>query len=84
MAGRVGARLVKQKQETDMKTRSLAPIAVAGFMVSTLVVPAYAQQDKSVFELGAAEAKQSSEDFKPAPAVKKRGAAFFVPGPGQM
>jgi len=51
-----------------MKTRSLAPIAVAGFMVSTLVVPAYAQQDKSVFELGAAEAKQSSEDFKPAPA----------------
>ncbi len=51
-----------------MKTRSLAAIAIAGFMVSTLVVPAYAQQDKSIFDMGAAEAKQTSTDFTPAPA----------------
>ena len=39
----------------------------SGLMVASLSGLAYADQDKTIFELGAAEAKQTSKDFKPTP-----------------
>ena len=50
-----------------MKIKSLTTMAVSGLMVASLSGLAYADQDKTIFELGAAEAKQTSKDFKPAP-----------------
>ena len=49
-----------------MKIESLTTMAVSGLMVASLSGLAYADQDKTIFELGAAEAKQTSKDFKPA------------------
>ncbi|MGB6289177.1 MAG: DUF1254 domain-containing protein, partial [Desulfobulbales bacterium] len=54
-----------------MKMKLLTTLAVTGLMAAALTVPAQALQDKTIFELGAAEAKQTSKDFKPAPAKIK-------------
>ena len=56
-------------------------MALAGLMVTSLVVRAYAQQNKSIFELAGAEAKQTSKDFKPAPEkMKTRFGTLEFPG----
>jgi hypothetical protein len=54
----------------EMKTKSLLAMTAIGLTTVALAASAQAQQDKSIFELGAAEAKQTSKDFKvfkPAP-----------------
>ena len=51
-----------------MKPKSLKHLATLGLLTAGLVAPVHAA-DQSIFELGAAEPKQSSEDFKPAPAT---------------
>ena len=53
-----------------MKTKSLMAMTASALAVA-LAAPVQGQQDTSIFELGAAEAKQSSKDFKPAPAKIK-------------
>ena len=53
-----------------MCKKILATTAIAGVIATAMVLPVQAQADKSIFELGAAEAKQTSKDykeFKPAP-----------------
>jgi len=54
-----------------MKTKILVALTITGLMAASLLAPAYALEDKSIFELGAAQAKQTSKDFKPAPAKLK-------------
>ena len=49
-----------------MKTKSLIAMTAIGLMAMALAAPTHANE-KSIFELGAAEAKQTSKDFKPAP-----------------
>ena len=51
-----------------MKPKSLKQLAALGLLAAGLGAPFHAT-GQSIFELGAAEPKQSSEDFKPAPAT---------------
>ena len=50
--------------------KSLTILALASLVAASMAVPVQAK-DKTIFELGAAEAKQTSKDFKPAPAQIK-------------
>ena len=50
-----------------MKTRIFTALAAVGFMVSTLIAPASAQQETSFSEMASSEAKYTPGDFKPAP-----------------
>jgi hypothetical protein len=52
-----------------MKIKSLTTMAVSGLMVASLSGLACADQEKTIFELGAAQKKQTSKDFKPAPCL---------------
>ena len=54
-----------------MKMKLLFAMTAIGLTAVALAAPVQAQQDKTIFELGAAEAKQTSKDFKPAPAKIK-------------
>jgi hypothetical protein len=54
--------------EDEMKPRSLKQLAALGLLAAGLGAPFHAS-GQSIFELGAAEPKQSSEDFRPAPAT---------------
>ena len=54
-----------------MKMKLLTAMAVSGLLVAGLIGLAYADQEKTIFELGAAQKKQTSKDFKPAPATLK-------------
>ncbi|MGB5278633.1 MAG: DUF1254 domain-containing protein, partial [Gammaproteobacteria bacterium] len=54
-----------------MQNKTALTAIAAGLMAVALATPAQALQDKTIFELGAAEAKQTSKDFKPAPAKIK-------------
>ena len=49
-----------------MKMKSVTTLAVVGLMAASLLAPAYAQKEKSIFEQAATAAKQSAKDFKPA------------------
>ncbi len=49
----------------------LTTLVATGLMATSLFGPAYADQEKSIFELGASEAKQTSKSFKGAPAEIK-------------
>ncbi|MGB5278634.1 MAG: DUF1254 domain-containing protein [Gammaproteobacteria bacterium] len=70
-----------------MKMKSLTTLAVTGLMATSLFGPAYADQEKSIFELGASEKKQTSKSFKGAPAkiktnfgtLKFEGGAYPTP-----
>ena len=54
-----------------MKMKLLTTLAVTGLMAAALTVPAHALQDQTIFEFGGAQKKQTSKDFKPAPAKLK-------------
>jgi hypothetical protein len=61
------------KKEHKMKTKPLFTLALSLLMAVALAAPVHAA-DQSIFELGAAEAKQTSKDFKdfkPAPSKIK-------------
>ena len=49
-----------------MNTKTMCVLAVAGLVATSLLAPAYAQQEKSIFEQAGAQAPQSAKDFKPA------------------
>ena len=50
-----------------MKAKQLITMGFVWVLAICLVAPVQAQQDKSIFELGGAEAKYTPGDFKPAP-----------------
>ncbi len=50
-----------------MKKKLLTKLAVTGLMATSLLLPTYAEQEKSLFEQAGTEAKQGWKDFKPAP-----------------
>jgi len=54
-----------------MKAKLSIKLAVTGLISACLAAPVYALQDQTIFEVGAAQAKQTSKDFKPAPARLK-------------
>ena len=51
-----------------MKTNSLTNLALTGLLASVIAAAAQADQEANIFELARAEAKQTAEDFQPAPA----------------
>jgi len=64
-----------------VNTKSIRVLAVAGLVASSLLAPAYAQQDKGFFEQARSEAKYTPGDFKPAPEkMKTRFGALKFPG----
>lgn len=50
-----------------MRINTSRTFFAAGLMAAVLSVPAQAGQEQTIFELGAAQEKQTSKDFKPAP-----------------
>ena len=54
-----------------MQNKTALTAIAAGLMAVALAAPAQDQQDKTIFELGAEQAKQTSKNFKPAPAKLK-------------
>jgi len=64
-----------------MKIKLLTTLTVAGLMAASLLAPAYAEQEKSIFEQAATAAKQSAKDFKPASEkTKTRFGSLEFPG----
>ena len=55
----------------NMQNKTALTAIAAGLMAVALAAPAQDQQDKTIFELGAEQAKQTSKNFKPAPAKLK-------------
>jgi hypothetical protein len=53
-----------------MQTKPLIAMTAIG-LAAVLAAPVHADPNKSIFDLGAAEAKQTSKDFKPAPSKIK-------------
>ena len=50
-----------------MKTKTLTLMAFSILLASSLITPASAQQEKSIFEQAGSQAKYTTGDFKPAP-----------------
>ena len=64
-----------------MKTKQLITIGIVWVLAVCFVAPAYAQQAKSLFEQGGAQAKQSAKDFKAAPEkIKTQFGTLEFPG----
>ena len=64
-----------------MKTKTLTLMAFSILLASSLITPASAQQEKSIFEQAGSEAKYTPGDFKPAPAkIETRYGNLEFPG----
>jgi len=64
-----------------MKTKSLFTLTLTLLVATSLSAPAYAEKNKSIFELAGSEAKYTPGDFKPAPEnMKTRFGNLEFPG----
>ena len=64
-----------------MKMKSLITLVVTGLMMTVLVAPGIAQQDMSIYELGASQTKYKTGEFKPAPEkIETRYGTLEFPG----